>query len=124
MVAGVITVATVTSPWYSLTTAQSRMLTGVIRPCTPFGEGDSEHLANVIAVAESGNARFQMGDRRNLFDYVYMGNLVHGHVLLVNAVLRASSLQQVPKSERIDGEASLSMESLPMITHVLRTLTT
>jgi sterol-4alpha-carboxylate 3-dehydrogenase (decarboxylating) len=64
---------------------QRGMLTGVIRPCTPFGEGDYEHLAKVIAVAESGKARFQMGDGRNLFDYAYVGNLVHGHVLLAKA---------------------------------------
>lgn len=84
---------------------QSGMLTGVIRPCTPFGEGDYEHLAKVIAQAESGKAKFQVGDGRNLFDYVYVGNLVHGHVLLAKALLKASSLPRVPESERVDGEA-------------------
>ena len=34
-----------------------------------------------------------------------MGNLVHGHVLLAKALLRASSLPQVLESELVDGEA-------------------
>jgi sterol-4alpha-carboxylate 3-dehydrogenase (decarboxylating) len=37
---------------------QSGMLTGVIRPCTPFGEGDCERLNKVIARAESEKAKF------------------------------------------------------------------
>jgi sterol-4alpha-carboxylate 3-dehydrogenase (decarboxylating) len=84
---------------------QPRMLTGVIRPCTPFGEGDYEHLAKVIVQVESGKARFQVGNGKNLFDYVYVRNLVHGHMLLAEALLRASSIPQVSRFERVDGEA-------------------
>jgi sterol-4alpha-carboxylate 3-dehydrogenase (decarboxylating) len=49
--------------------------------------------------------KFRVGDGRNLFDYVYVGNFVHGLVLLAKALLKASSLPQVPESERVDGEA-------------------
>jgi sterol-4alpha-carboxylate 3-dehydrogenase (decarboxylating) len=66
---------------------QPGMLTGVVRPCTPFEEGNCKHLAKDIAMAESGNARFQTGEGSNLFDYVYVGNLVHGYQLLAKAQL-------------------------------------
>jgi hypothetical protein len=46
---------------------QKGMLTGVIRLCTPDGEGDYEHLSKVIAVAESVKARFQMGKGRTFW---------------------------------------------------------
>jgi sterol-4alpha-carboxylate 3-dehydrogenase (decarboxylating) len=46
-----------------------------------------------------------VADGRNLFDYVYVGNLVHGHVLLAKALLRTSSIPQVLESERVGGEA-------------------
>jgi len=46
-----------------------------------------------------------VGNGKNLFDYEYVENLVHGHVLLAKALLRASSLPQVSKFERVDGEA-------------------
>jgi sterol-4alpha-carboxylate 3-dehydrogenase (decarboxylating) len=66
---------------------QPGMLADVIRPCTPFGKGNYKHLAKDIAMAESGNARFQTREGGNLFDYVYVGNLVHGHLLLAKAQL-------------------------------------
>jgi sterol-4alpha-carboxylate 3-dehydrogenase (decarboxylating) len=34
-----------------------------------------------------------------------MGNLVHGHILLAKALLRAASLPPPPESARVDGEA-------------------
>ncbi len=46
-----------------------------------------------------------MGDGRNPFDDVYVGNLAHGQVLPAKALPVAFSVSQVPRSGCIDGEA-------------------
>jgi sterol-4alpha-carboxylate 3-dehydrogenase (decarboxylating) len=46
----------------------------------------------------------QMGDGQNVFDFLYVGNLVHAHLLAARTLIRASK-EEVVYGERVDGEA-------------------
>lgn len=81
------------------------MLTVSIRPALCFGERDRHFLAKVLAVAQSGRTKFQMGAGKNEFDYVYIGNLADAHVLAAYRLLEAWG-HPVPSEQdrRIDGQ--------------------
>lgn len=82
-------------------------LTASIRPAGTFGEGDSETMEKLLGVAKSGRANVQMGDGKNVYDFVYVGNLVHAHILAAKKLLVASSIpeEEVNEEERVDGQA-------------------
>jgi sterol-4alpha-carboxylate 3-dehydrogenase (decarboxylating) len=80
------------------------MLTVSLRPASAFGEANEEMIDKLIGVARSGRANIQMGDGTNLYDFVYVGNLVSAHLLAAKALLRASS-RKPEIGDRIDGEA-------------------
>ncbi|MCJ1380562.1 hypothetical protein MMC17_003670 [Xylographa soralifera] len=81
------------------------MLTTSFRPALIFGERDVHFLAKVIAVARQGRIRFQMGSGTNVFDYVYVGNLVEACILAAKALLNAyGSPAPQPGAPRVDGE--------------------
>ncbi|MCJ1387775.1 hypothetical protein MMC18_000618 [Xylographa bjoerkii] len=81
------------------------MLTTSFRPALVFGERDVHFLAKMIAVARQGRMRFQMGDGTNVFDYIYIGNLVEACILAAKALVKAYG-QPAPHSgtPRVDGE--------------------
>lgn len=81
------------------------MLTVSLRPALCFGERDRHFLAKVLAVAQSGRTKFQMGAGKNDFDYVYIGNLADAEVLAAERLLNAWG-KPVPREQgqRIDGE--------------------
>jgi sterol-4alpha-carboxylate 3-dehydrogenase (decarboxylating) len=82
------------------------VLTTSIRPAGTFGEGDTEMMDKLLAVARSGRANVQMGGGKNVYDFLYVGNLVHAHFLAAAALLRASALaeDEIKEEERVDGE--------------------
>jgi sterol-4alpha-carboxylate 3-dehydrogenase (decarboxylating) len=43
--------------------------------------GDRQALPGVIDVLKSGKTNFQIGDNRNLFDWTYVDNVVHAHLV-------------------------------------------
>lgn len=65
------------------------LLTCSLRPCLAFGEHDIGALGKMVAVALQGRSRFQMGNGRNLYDFVYVGNLADAHLLAARALLAA-----------------------------------
>ncbi|RAH66072.1 NAD(P)-binding protein [Aspergillus aculeatinus CBS 121060] len=79
------------------------ILTCAIRPALAFGERDLGTLGKMYAVARQGKLRFQMGDGRNLYDFVYVGNLADAHLLAARALLAAWG-KPAPAERRVDGE--------------------
>ncbi|KAL4866294.1 hypothetical protein BDV12DRAFT_173197 [Aspergillus spectabilis] len=65
------------------------ILTCSIRTCLAFGERDIGALGKMISVAQKGKSRFQIGNGRNPYDFVYVGNLADSHILVAHALLDA-----------------------------------
>ena len=86
------------------------ILTTSIRPAGTFGEADTETMEKLIGVAKSGRANVQMGGGQNVFDFLYVGNLVHAHLLVAKALLRVAAEkpdvdEEVKREDRVDGQA-------------------
>jgi sterol-4alpha-carboxylate 3-dehydrogenase (decarboxylating) len=82
-------------------------LTCAIRPAGIFGEGDVQLLPKIVGAYHKGQTKFQVGDNTNMFDFTYVENVVHGHLLAALALLQSHKiLPTVPlDTERVDGEA-------------------
>ncbi|KAF1836715.1 C-3 sterol dehydrogenase/C-4 decarboxylase family protein [Decorospora gaudefroyi] len=82
-------------------------LTCSIRPAGIFGERDVQTLPHMVKAYRKGQTKFQVGDNTNLFDFTYVENIAHGHILAVLALLHSHQmLPTVPlDTERVDGEA-------------------
>ena len=60
----------------------------------------------MIRVYQTGKTGFQLGSNDNLFDFTYVGNVAHAHILAARALLTTSKLSTQPLDyERVDGEA-------------------
>ncbi|GAA5987372.1 hypothetical protein JCM10908_001930 [Rhodotorula pacifica] len=57
------------------------LLTVAIRPAGIFGPGDRQAVPGVMEVLKSGKTKFQVGSNQNLFDWTYVDNVVHAHLL-------------------------------------------
>ncbi|TIC40427.1 3-beta hydroxysteroid dehydrogenase/isomerase [Wallemia mellicola] len=55
--------------------------TCAIRPAGIFGPGDRQVLAGLLKVVENNQTKYQIGNNDNLFDWTYVGNVVHAHLL-------------------------------------------
>ena len=82
----------------------SSMLTVSIRPCTAIGEADTICLGKMIPRAEEGKMKFQMGKGKNVYDFVYIGNLVDAHILAAQALVKAYGKPPPPAHQKVDGE--------------------
>lgn len=47
----------------------------------PSSPGDRQALPGVLDVLKSGKTNFQIGDNKNLFDWTYVDNVVHAHLI-------------------------------------------
>lgn len=85
----------------------SSMLTVSVRPTTAFGERDYGFLGKVVASCRAGKANMQIGPGKNYYDFIYVSNLVDGHILAAQALVRAwgRPAPKVEDSERVDGQA-------------------
>lgn len=83
----------------------SSLLTAIIRPASAFGERDYLNFFSVVDKARKGRANVQIGPGTNLFSYAYVGNLVDGHILAAQALIRAHGKPPAPPETRVDGEA-------------------
>lgn len=81
-------------------------LTCSIRPAGIFGDGDIQTLPPMVGAYRRGQTKFQVGDNNNLFDFTYVENVCHAHLLAVQALLHTHKiLPTIPlDSERVDGE--------------------
>ncbi|KAI0867224.1 3-beta hydroxysteroid dehydrogenase/isomerase [Hypoxylon argillaceum] len=65
------------------------MLTVSLRPATAFGERDTVCMGKIVANARAGKAKFQIGPGNNMYDFVYISNLVDAHILAAHALVQA-----------------------------------
>ncbi|CAL1711118.1 unnamed protein product [Somion occarium] len=97
---------------------QNGLLTVALRPAGIFGPGDRLMIKSLRDVYDSNRTHFQVGDNTNRFDYTYVGNVAHAHLLA------ADKLNEEPPSEaelrrRREYVSSISLPPLPvtMINH-------
>lgn len=85
----------------------SDLLTTSLRPAGIFGEGDAQTLAGLLRAQRARRTNIQLGDNTNIFDFTYVGNVAHAHLLAAHALLAtatASSVSAPLDYERVDGE--------------------
>ncbi|KAJ3175702.1 erg26, C-3 sterol dehydrogenase [Geranomyces variabilis] len=75
-----------------------------LRPAGIFGPGDNNASKGLYDAAKKGNWKFMIGDNSTLFDWTYVDNVAHAHILAAKKLLsRASSSspqqQHSPESE-------------------------
>lgn len=92
-----------------------KFLTCAIRPSGIMGEGDTMVMYHMINIYKQGRTNVQVGNNENLFDFTYVENVAHAHLLAANALLTSSRLDTVPlDTERVDGEAFLITNDSPV----------
>lgn len=91
------------------------LLTTAIRPSGIFGEGDMQLVHHAIGVYRSGNDKVQVGLNTNLFDFTYVENIAHAHLLAARALLVTHAAKTAPLDhEKVDGEAFLVSNGTPV----------
>ena len=74
-----------------------------------------QNLPPIVQAYWDGKTRFQVGENNNLFDFTYVENVAHGHLLALMALLHTSKLSAIPlDSERVDGEAFFITNGQPV----------
>jgi len=68
-------------------TSKDIFLTTALRPSGIFGERDVQLIPNYLKVARDGRTGFQLGSNTNLFDFTYVGNIAHAHILAAAKLL-------------------------------------
>lgn len=93
----------------------SKFLTLSVRPAGIVGEGDVQAQFHIINVYREGRDRYQMGDNNNLFDFTYVENVAHAHLLGARALLATYSAATAPLDyEKVDGEAFIITNDSPV----------
>ncbi|MCJ1426118.1 erg26, C-3 sterol dehydrogenase [Sticta canariensis] len=91
------------------------MLTVALRPACVFGEGDVQTIPSMLTAYKKGQTKFQLGQNMNLFDFSYVGNVAHAHILAAIALLSTLALSTPPLDyERVDGEAFFITNDSPL----------
>ncbi|GAB1311284.1 erg26, C-3 sterol dehydrogenase [Madurella fahalii] len=92
-----------------------KLLTCAIRPSGIMGEGDTMVLYHMINIYRQGRTGVQVGNNNNLFDFTYVENVAHGHLLAARALLVTAASSTVPLDhERVDGEAFIITNDSPV----------
>ncbi|KAF2467529.1 uncharacterized protein BDR25DRAFT_266984 [Lindgomyces ingoldianus] len=94
----------------------ANFLTSAIRPAGIFGEGDVQLLPKMVTAFRKNQSKFQVGANDNLFDFTYVKNVAHGHLLAVQALLHTHRmLPTIPlDTEKVDGEAFFITNGQPV----------
>ncbi|KAK5987317.1 Sterol-4-alpha-carboxylate 3-dehydrogenase ERG26 [Cladobotryum mycophilum] len=93
----------------------SKLLTTSIRPAGIFGEGDVQTLAGFLRAYHTGKSNIQVGDNDNIFDFTYVGNVAHSHLLAARLLLATAAAPTVPLDhERVDGEVFFITNDAPV----------
>ena len=93
----------------------STLLTACIRPAGIFGEGDVQLVPPMMDLLFTGKTNFQVGLNENLFDFTYVGNVAHAHLLAAAALIQTAKLATAPLDhEKVDGEAFIVTNDSPV----------
>ncbi|PLW41057.1 hypothetical protein PCASD_07958 [Puccinia coronata f. sp. avenae] len=92
------------------------LLTCAIRPAGIFGPGDRQAIPGMIEVLKTGKHGIQIGSNKNLFDWTYVDNVVHAHILAAEKLdrivpLSEFSLSLPPISKTIERRSLLTSGS-------------
>jgi len=91
------------------------LLTCSIRPSGIIGEGDTMAIYHMVNIYHQGRTGVQVGNNDNLFDFTYVENVAHGHLLAARALLATAASKTVPLDhERVDGEAFIITNDSPV----------
>ncbi|OAQ81620.1 3-beta hydroxysteroid dehydrogenase/isomerase [Purpureocillium lilacinum] len=92
----------------------SNLVTTALRPAGIFGEGDAQTLAGFLRAYRTGKTNIQLGDNTNIFDFTYVGNVAHAHLLAARALLLTAGAATAPLDhERVDGEVFFITNDAP-----------
>lgn len=86
----------------------SELRTLCLRPNGIYGERDTQLIPGSMAVLHDKKTHIQLGDNKNLYDAVYVGNAASAHVAAAKALLRTEAAMKV------DGEAYFITDDAPM----------
>lgn len=91
------------------------LLTTAIRPSGIFGEGDIQLFYHAVNVYREGKDKVQVGANVNLFDFTYVENVAHAHLLAARALLVTHASSTAPLDhEKVDGEAFIVTNDSPV----------
>ncbi|KAI0202332.1 C-3 sterol dehydrogenase/C-4 decarboxylase family protein [Astrocystis sublimbata] len=82
----------------------SSLLTVSLRPATAFGERDTVTMGKIVANVRAGKEKIQIGPGKNIYDFVYISNLVDAHILAAQALVQAYGRPAPTPDMRVDGE--------------------
>nr|XP_042714698.1 sterol-4-alpha-carboxylate 3-dehydrogenase, decarboxylating isoform X3 [Chrysemys picta bellii] len=71
---------------------EDNFFTTAIRPHGIFGPRDLQLVPILIQAAKSGKMKFMIGDGKNLVDFTFVENVVHGHILAAEHLHKDSPL--------------------------------
>ncbi|CAK7222889.1 erg26, C-3 sterol dehydrogenase [Sporothrix curviconia] len=96
-------------------TSKAGLLTCAIRPSGINGEGDTMVMYHTINIYRSGKHKIQIGDNTNMFDFTYVENVAHAHLLAARALRVTAAAATAPLDhERVDGEAFFITNDSPI----------
>lgn len=91
------------------------LLTTALRPAGIFGEGDVQNMAGFMRAYRTNKHRVQLGDNTNIFDFTYVGNAAHAHLVAAHALLLTSRASTAPLDhEKVDGEVFFVTNDSPV----------
>lgn len=92
----------------------SSLKTVALRPAGIFGIGDRQALPGFFNVLRTGKTKFQIGDNHNLFDWTYVDNVVHAHLLAADKLdgpgYPAQKLGDIMISSKVLGDDELKSQ--------------
>ncbi len=65
--------------------------TATLRIPAVYGEGDPRLIPGILALMRQGKHTMQIGPNKEVFEHIYVGNAVQGHILCAKALLSAAS---------------------------------
>ncbi|XP_060105692.1 sterol-4-alpha-carboxylate 3-dehydrogenase, decarboxylating [Heteronotia binoei] len=71
---------------------ERNFFTAAIRPHGIFGPRDPQLVPILVQAARSGKMKFMIGDGKNLVDFTFVENVVHGHILAAERLQKDSSI--------------------------------
>ena len=92
-----------------------KLLTCSIRPSGIFGPGDVQQTPGFLRAYHNNQTGFQLGQNDNLFDFTYVTNIAHAHLLAARALVYTFGLDASPSAHsRVDGEAFFITNDSPV----------
>jgi sterol-4alpha-carboxylate 3-dehydrogenase (decarboxylating) len=93
-----------------------KMLTIALRPAGIFGEGDIQVVPGLLKAYYGRQTKYQIGANENLYDFTYVGNVAHAHILAAQALVATHNLttSEPLDHERVDGEAFFITNGEPL----------